>query len=70
MLIQAADRQSSTLSVCSLLAARILMNTLQASLCELSQCCLVNCSMMQYVDAAALVLTILNGVPVFRIYIH
>ena len=64
----AAERQCSSIIVCILLAAKILPNTSQARLCELSQC--VNDSMMQQVDSAALVSTIVNGVTVFRIYIH
>jgi len=66
----AAERPSSTVIVCLLLAARILINTLQARLCNLSQCREVNDSMMQQVDSAALVCTIINCVTVFRIYIH
>ena len=66
----AAERQSSYTIVCILLAAKILTNTSQARLCELSQCHEVNDSMMQQVDSAALVSTIVNGVTVFRIYIH
>ncbi len=46
------------------------MNTLQARLRELSQCHEVSDSMMQQVDSAALVFTTMNGVTVFRIYIH
>ncbi len=53
--------------VLSLSAYWVLM---QASLCELSQCHEVSDSMMQQVDSAALVFTPMNGVTVFRIYIH
>jgi len=48
MLIKrAAEHQSSTVIVCLLLAARILMNTLQARLCDWSQCHEVDDSITQ-----------------------